>query len=166
MCTETPHDHHHPVPVSPEADDGEVADPITLLPVAAVTLTTLVDNSSDLLLADQGPVKRAGLLAAATASRLATNVLDTGEAFDIPLAEHGFSMLVSVTRAGRTHHVLFDAGMTPDGLSENMRRLNLSPGDIELVVLSHGHSDHVTGLHGFARAVRAPNMPVVVHPEV
>jgi hypothetical protein len=45
-------------------------------------------------------------------------------------------MLVTVSRAGHDHHLLFDAGMTPNGLSDNMRRMGLSPFDIELVVLS------------------------------
>ena len=45
-----------------------------------------------------------------------------------------------------------------------MRRLGLSPFDIELIVLSHGHSDHVTGLDGFVRAVGPSNLPLVVHP--
>jgi 7,8-dihydropterin-6-yl-methyl-4-(beta-D-ribofuranosyl)aminobenzene 5'-phosphate synthase len=167
MCSEPGHHHVHISAVAPRADpDVELRDPVALLPVDAVTLTTLVDNCSDLLLADEGPVKRAGLLAAASAARLATNVLDTGETFDIPLAQHGFAMLVTVTRAGRDHHLLFDAGMTPDGLRDNMRRLGLSPGDVELVVLSHGHSDHVTGLDGFIRAVHPANLPVVVHPAV
>ena len=107
---------------------------------------------------------RHGLLAATAASRLATNVLDTGETYDIPLAEHGISMLVTVTRDGHDHHLLFDVGMTPDGLSDNMRRLGLSPFDIELIVLSHGHSDHVTGLDGFVCAVGPSNLPLVVHP--
>ena len=163
MCYEP----HHPGAVAysvirPEPS-AALADPVTLAPVDAVTLTTLVDNSTDLLLVDQGPVHRYGLLSAATATRLPTNVLDTG-AYDIPLAEHGFSMLVTVSRAGHDHHLLFDAGMTPDGLSGNMRRLGLSPFDIELVVLSHGHSDHVTGLDGFIRTVGPSNMPLVVHP--
>jgi hypothetical protein len=30
-------------------------------------------------------------------------VLEGEEAFDVPLAEHGFAMLVTVTRAGRQH---------------------------------------------------------------
>jgi 7,8-dihydropterin-6-yl-methyl-4-(beta-D-ribofuranosyl)aminobenzene 5'-phosphate synthase len=127
VCTEP---HHHPAAVAASAIRPESAvasaDPVTLTPVDAVTLTTLVDNSTDLLLADQGPVHRHGLLAAMGAQRLATNVLDTGETYDIPLAEHGFSMLVTVTRDGHDHHLLFDAGMTPDGLCDNMRRLGLS----------------------------------------
>ena len=165
MCIEP---HHHPgavvSPVIRPEPVGALSDPITLTAADAVTLTTLVDNSTDLLLADQGPVHRHGLLAAMGAQRLATNLLDTGETYDIPLAEHGFSMLVTVTRDGHDHHLLFDAGMTPDGLSDNMRRLGLSPFDIELVVLSHGHSDHVTGLDGFVRAVGPSNLPLVVHP--
>jgi 7,8-dihydropterin-6-yl-methyl-4-(beta-D-ribofuranosyl)aminobenzene 5'-phosphate synthase len=165
MCTEP---HLHPGPaVSPAIRPEPVValrDPVAMTPVDAVTLTTLVDNSTDLLLPDQGPVHRHGLLAAGAAQRLATNVLDTGETYDIPLAEHGFSMLVTVTRAGHDHHLLFDAGMTPNGLRDNMHRLGLSPFDIELVVLSHGHSDHVTGLDGFIRAVSPSNLPLVVHP--
>jgi 7,8-dihydropterin-6-yl-methyl-4-(beta-D-ribofuranosyl)aminobenzene 5'-phosphate synthase len=165
MCTEP---HLHPGPLVFPAIRPEpvvaLSDPVTLTAVDAVTLTTLVDNSTDLLLPDQGPIHRHGLLAAGTAQRLATNVLDTGETYDIPLAEHGFSMLVTVTRAGHDHQLLFDAGMTPNGLRANMHRLGLSPFDIELVVLSHGHSDHVTGLDGFIRAVGPSNLPLVVHP--
>jgi 7,8-dihydropterin-6-yl-methyl-4-(beta-D-ribofuranosyl)aminobenzene 5'-phosphate synthase len=122
-----------------------------------------VDNSTDLLLPDQGPVRRHGLLAAGAAPRLATNILDI-EAFDVPLAEHGFSMRVTVTRAGHDHHLLFDAGMTPNGMRDNMRRLGLSPLDIELAVLSHGHSDHVTGMDGLIRTVGPSHLPLVVHP--
>ena len=165
MCYE-PHVHHGAVAspiILPEPVDA-LSDPVTLAPVDAVTLTTLVDNSADLLLTDQGPVHRHGLFAAAAAPGLATNVLDTGEIFDIPLAEHGFSMLVTVSRAGRDHHLLFDAGMTPDGLVANMRRLGLSPSDIELVVLSHGHFDHVTGLDGLIRTVGPSSLPLVIHP--
>ena len=146
MCVEPHHRPGQPIgaAICPEPAVAPI-DPVPLSPVDAVTLTTLVDNSIDVLLPDQGPVRRHGLLTAAGAPRLATNVLDTGETFDFPLAEHGFSMLVTVTRAGHDHHLLFDAGMTPDGLCDNMRRLGLSPFDIELIVLSHGHNDHVTG---------------------
>ena len=163
MCTEP----HHPGAAAFSGIRPETAppsDPVTLIPVDGVTLTTLVDNSTDLLLPDQGPVRRRGLLAAATAPRLVSNVLDTGETYDIPLAEHGFSVLVTVSRAGHDHHLLFDAGMTPNGLTDNMRRFGLSPSDIELIVLSHGHSDHVTGLDGFVRSVGPANLPLVVHP--
>ena len=61
--------------------------------------------------------------------------------------------------------MLFDAGRTPDGLAENMRRLDLSPGDIDIIVLSHGHWDHVTGIDGLVRRLGSASMPVLIHPE-
>lgn len=163
MCTDAGHPTGAVAPAfRPEHE--ALTEPVVLAPVDAVTLTTLVDNSSDLLLPDQGPVKRAGLLSAAGAPRLATSVIEGGETFDVPLAEHGFAVLVTVTRAGRDHRFLFDAGMTPDGLIGNMRRLGVDPAGVEVVVLSHGHWDHVTGLDGFIRAVGPRNLPLVVHP--
>ena len=61
--------------------------------------------------------------------------------------------------------MLFDAGRTPDGLVENMRRLELSPGDIDIIVLSHGHWDHTTGMDGLVGELGRQNMPVLIHPE-
>ena len=126
---------------------------IALEPVDALTVTTLVDNVTDLLLVDEGPAKRFSLARAVDL---------TGDALR---AEHGFSCLVTVERAGRTTRILFDAGLTPDGLVENMRRLELSPGDIDIVVLSHGHWDHTTGMDGLVKALGRPNVPVLIHPD-
>ena len=61
--------------------------------------------------------------------------------------------------------MLFDTGGIPKGLVENMSRMDLSPGDIEAVVLSHGHFDHTTGMDGLAQAVGRTNLPVLIHPE-
>ena len=137
---------------------------IPLEPVDGVTITTLVDNAADMLLPDQGPAKRPGL-GAAGAPRLAAAFLEGGETLDAPLAEHGFSALITVQKEGNEHRVLFDAGLTPDGLIDNMRRLSLSPKDLEAIVLSHGHFDHTPGLDGLVRALGRPNLPVIIHPE-
>jgi 7,8-dihydropterin-6-yl-methyl-4-(beta-D-ribofuranosyl)aminobenzene 5'-phosphate synthase len=48
---------------------------------------------------------------------------------------------------------------------ENMHRLELSLGDVEVIVLSHGHWDHVTGMEGVARALGRAGLPVLIHPE-
>ena len=72
---------------------------------------------------------------------------------DALIAEHGFSVLVTVTKAGREHRILFDAGTSPDGVTENMRRLDIDPSSIEAIVCSHGHFDHTTGLDGLIRAL-------------
>jgi 7,8-dihydropterin-6-yl-methyl-4-(beta-D-ribofuranosyl)aminobenzene 5'-phosphate synthase len=84
---------------------------------------------------------------------------------DALIAEHGFSVLVTVTKAGREHRFLFDAGTSPDGVTENMRRLDIDPSSIEAIVCSHGHFDHTTGIDGLIRAVGRMNMPVLLHPD-
>jgi len=137
---------------------------VPLDPVDSVTITTLVDNAADLLLPDQGPAKRPGL-GGREAPRLPAAFLEGGETFDVPLAEHGFSALVTIRNDGRERRVLFDAGLTPNGLAENMRRLSLSSQGIEAIVLSHGHFDHTTGLDGLVRALGCPNLPVTIHAE-
>jgi 7,8-dihydropterin-6-yl-methyl-4-(beta-D-ribofuranosyl)aminobenzene 5'-phosphate synthase len=124
---------------------------VPLQPVDSLTVTTLIDNATDLLLQDEGPARRSpwGPALAGDALR----------------AEHGFSALVTITRNGRETRLLFDTGVTPDGMVENMRRLELSPRDIDLIVLSHGHWDHTTGMDGLARELGRANLPVLIHPE-
>lgn len=164
MCDET-----HPTATSiarvlPRVVDEPLIEQVSLEAVDAVRLTTLVDNVSDMLLLDQGPAKRVGVASAATAPRLPEPLFEEGETLDGLHAEHGFSMLVSVYRGDETSHLVFDTGMSPDGMTANMHRLGLDPRDIEVVVLSHGHFDHTTGLDGFIRAIGRPNLPIVVHP--
>ncbi len=137
---------------------------VPLEPVDSVHITTLIDNVCDMLAQDQGPAKRFGL-SVAEAPRLPAPSLEGGQALDAPLAEHGFSALITITKGGQERRVLFDAGLTPDGLTENMRRLSLSPKELEAIVLSHGHFDHTTGLNGLVRTLGRPNLPVIIHPE-
>ena len=137
---------------------------LALEPVESVTIATLVDNYVDMLLMDQGPAKRLGLPTTET-PRVAASALEEGQTPDTPLAEHGFSVMISVTSGGREHRVLFDTGMSPDGLVENMRRLGHSPKDLEAIVLSHGHLDHTTGMDGLMRTLGRANLPVFLHPE-
>ncbi len=135
---------------------------ISLEPIDAITVTTLVDNVTDSLLLDQGPAKRPSM---AASPRMPAPLFAGGDTDDALLAEHGFSALVTIAKGDKETRVLFDAGRTPDGLVENMRRLELSPGDIDIIVLSHGHWDHVTGMDGLVGKLGRPNMPVLIHPE-
>lgn len=54
----------------------------------------------------------------------------------------GFSCLIQ--GVGKT--ILFDTGGSGSRLIENMERLGLDPGEIEIVFLSHDHADHTGGL--------------------
>jgi len=141
--------------------DFEPPAEIVLEPVDSVVVTTLMDNVTDIFMPDQGPARRAGPFS--VPNRPAA-VMEGGQAADALIAEHGFSVLVTVTKAGREHRFLFDAGTSPDGVAENMRRLGVDPGSIEAIVCSHGHFDHTTGLDGLIRVLGRVNMPVLIHP--
>jgi 7,8-dihydropterin-6-yl-methyl-4-(beta-D-ribofuranosyl)aminobenzene 5'-phosphate synthase len=137
---------------------------ITLEPVDALRITTLVDNATDALLASGERVRRFGLGDAAHLP-VPTEMAAGGKTFDALRAEHGFSALVEVSAGGRDRRVLFDTGVTPDGLVANLDRLGLAPDTFEAVVLSHGHFDHVMGLDGLARRLGARHVPLLLHPD-
>jgi 7,8-dihydropterin-6-yl-methyl-4-(beta-D-ribofuranosyl)aminobenzene 5'-phosphate synthase len=144
---------------------AEVAQ-ITLEPVDGVRVTTLVDNSADILLPDEGLVRRWG--PSGTAGPLPimpTALAADGTTLDVLRAEHGFSALIEVQAGGRARRVLFDSGVTPDGLVANLDRLALAPDTFEAIVLSHGHFDHIMGLEGLAGRLGSRNLPVFLHPD-
>ena len=136
---------------------------IGLEPVESLTITTLVDNVTDTLLLDEGPAIRAPI--DSRAPRVPSLLIEGGQTLDALRAEHGFAALVTISQRGREHRVLFDTGISPDGLVENMRRLEVSPHDVEVIVLSHGHFDHTTGMDGLIRTLGKANVPVLIHPE-
>jgi len=140
---------------------------IELEPVDRVAITILMDNVTDPLLIDQEAVARmnwpkallGGLPRAAARVSPATGVPDA------LICEPGFSALVRIEKAGQTRTLLFDTGVSPNGMVENMRRLGIDPAGVEVIVLSHGHWDHVTGMEGLVRVLGRTRLPVMIHPE-
>ena len=141
--------------------------PIELEPIDRIRITILIDNLTDALLVDQPGVVRVNWPRAMNGRlpRARSQVSpDTGVP-DALVAEPGFSALVRVEKDGREHTLLFDTGVSPNGMVENMRRLGIDPGEIEVIVLSHGHWDHVTGMEGLVRTLGRTRLPVMIHPE-
>jgi len=163
MCDDHGHDHHEARQSAPRTVEGDAIDPIDLEPVDEVVVTMLMDNSYDGLLGDTGPAVRRGLVTTPSAP---SSVMVDGETRPGLIAEHGFSALITVRRADRTHTVLFDTGISPNGMADNMERLGIDATDIEAAVLSHGHFDHAGGLEGLAGLRRRSGLPIVVHPLV
>jgi 7,8-dihydropterin-6-yl-methyl-4-(beta-D-ribofuranosyl)aminobenzene 5'-phosphate synthase len=125
-----------------------------------------MDNLTDPLIPDQGPVTRLSwpkVLTDPTARAPAQFAPDGIP--DFLIGEAGFSALVRFEKNGRERTLLFDTGVSPTGMVENMRRLGLSLGNVEVIVLSHGHWDHVTGMEGVARTLGRAGLPVMIHPE-
>jgi 7,8-dihydropterin-6-yl-methyl-4-(beta-D-ribofuranosyl)aminobenzene 5'-phosphate synthase len=140
--------------------DVEPVETIPLEPVDSLVVTSLMDSVTDVFMPHQGPARRVG---PAEVGRRQVSTMD-GDVPDSLLADGGFSALLTVTRAGREHSLLFDAGVTPDGVVENMRRLRIDPTEIEAIVCSHGHFDHTTGVDGLIRRLGRANLPVLIHP--
>ena len=86
---------------------GEV---LPLEPVDELSVLTVCDNVTDILLPDQGPAKRLPLAAMAQAPMLEAPTILGGKAADVPLAQHGFSALVEIRKADRVRRLLFDTG--------------------------------------------------------
>jgi len=74
---------------------------------------------------------------------------------------HGVSYLVDYDNI----RVLFDTGPNPDVVLHNMKLLNIDPGEITHIVLSHSHYDHTGGLIEVLKAV-GRKIPVIAHPEL
>ncbi len=98
-----------PAPPSAVRHDLEIADPVMLDPVDAVEIISLMDNVTDVFMPDQGPARRVGFVLAA---RCDCGVMAAGTVPDALVAEHGFSMLLTVRKGDRTHRILFDTGIT------------------------------------------------------
>jgi 7,8-dihydropterin-6-yl-methyl-4-(beta-D-ribofuranosyl)aminobenzene 5'-phosphate synthase len=140
---------------------------ISLAPVDGVHVTILIDNSADWLLADEtGLVRRWGLDGTAGPLPVIPAELAVDKSsFDFLRAEHGFSAMVDVMKGNATRRVLFDTGVTPDGMVGNLDRLGIPPDSFEAIVFSHGHFDHVMGLHGLTRRLGRTNLPILLHPD-
>src|SRR6266702_1963966 len=130
-----------------------MSEQVTLQPIDAADVTILVDNSIDILLPSTQTALR---------PPLAWNWSEREQL----IAEHGYSLLLTVQRDGRTESVLYDAGLGRNTILHNMDVLDTHVNDLRAVILSHGHADHHGGLEGIFRRIGRRNMPLVLHPDV
>lgn len=88
------------------------------------------------------------------------------EADRLPVAEHGFSMLIRISGQSESHAVLFDTGVSPTGVVKNAERMGLNLSEVEAIVLSHGHYDHFGGLAAAVKAIGKEDLPIIVHEDM
>lgn len=126
---------------------------VPLPEVDRLEILTVLDLSLDLLMAGSDTVRRVDIAGT------------IGEGRSTLRAEHGFSSMVTVVKGDRRESFLFDAGLTRDALLHNMDVLEIRPGDLHAIVLSHGHADHVAGLMGLLSRTGRRRLPLVLHPD-
>ena len=126
---------------------------VTLLPVDVADVTILVDNSLDIFLPTDKIAHRAPLH------------YDWSNREQL-IAEHGYSLLLTVVREGSSKSILYDAGLGRRTVLHNMDVLEVKAIDLRAVILSHGHADHHGGLEGMFQRIGRPKMPLVLHPDV
>jgi 7,8-dihydropterin-6-yl-methyl-4-(beta-D-ribofuranosyl)aminobenzene 5'-phosphate synthase len=85
---------------------------------------------------------------------------------DLPFAEHGFSMLLKVSNHEKTCTIIFDTGISPNGVVVNAKRMDIDLREVSYVVLSHGHYDHFGGLQAIVKAVNKIELPILIHEDM
>ncbi|HUH65916.1 MAG TPA: MBL fold metallo-hydrolase [Syntrophales bacterium] len=124
----------------------------TLREVEKVEILTLQDNFIEITATDNSAIiSRARFL------------LD-GEIKNSIRAEHGFSAIVRTTGAGSVRTLLFDFGFSEDGAAANARVLGVDMSKVEVMVLSHGHSDHFGGFRKLVEMIGKDGIELVLHP--
>ena len=123
--------------------------------IDSVKITILVDNITDRLLPSSSIVKRPPMVSGQMIAKS-------------PIAEHGFSALLEISyfygSKIKTNKFLFDTGVSKDGIIYNSDVLGITLQDIETIILSHGHFDHISGLISTLQRIKKP-IEIVVHPD-
>jgi 7,8-dihydropterin-6-yl-methyl-4-(beta-D-ribofuranosyl)aminobenzene 5'-phosphate synthase len=107
-----------------------------------LTITLTISNGATAYAAAQNPALRVTVL--------------FNNVFHLPGLTPGWGFSCLVEGLGKT--ILFDTGADGGVLLDNMKRLNLDPGRIDAVFLSHIHGDHTGGLD--ALLARQPGVQV------
>ena len=138
-----------------------VVDDVDLATIDEVQVTVLVDNDVDYLLGDSAPAKRISI---GRFPLVEAPQFESGTTASPLVSEHGFSALVTIRRGDESHTLLYDTGLSPSGMAQNIETLGIDAATIEAVVISHGHYDHTGGLCGLARLRSCRDLALLLHP--
>ncbi len=125
---------------------------LALKEVDRVEILTLQDNYIDITSRDGSEVIQRAI------------PLKDGEIRNSILAEHGFSSLLTAVDGEESRSMLFDFGFSEHGAAFNAKALNIDLSSVEIMALSHGHSDHTGGLAKLTEAVGKKGINLVMHP--
>jgi 7,8-dihydropterin-6-yl-methyl-4-(beta-D-ribofuranosyl)aminobenzene 5'-phosphate synthase len=130
-----------PLARSARAASGQIDAPV----IDELTVREITDNAHDMFLRGvQAPgleVRRTGFPAAAQGKTLES--------------EWGLALHLESRKGGESRRYLLDFGFTPDVYANNLELLKIDVSQVDALIISHGHFDHVGGLMGFLEAYRA-----------
>jgi len=81
------------------------------------------------------------------------------------VAKHGLSLLVETSVAGADTRILMDTGPPPNVALRNATAMRARVRELDAIVISHGHYDHIGGLLPILKR-SSPGIPIVAHPKV
>jgi 7,8-dihydropterin-6-yl-methyl-4-(beta-D-ribofuranosyl)aminobenzene 5'-phosphate synthase len=93
-------------------------------------------------------------------------LLDDYAGYETPFyAQHGISLLLEACSDKVSNRILLDVGQSGKPILHNMKLLDVDPGSIDTVFLSHCHYDHTRGLVEMLKAIDK-DIPVIGHPDI
>jgi 7,8-dihydropterin-6-yl-methyl-4-(beta-D-ribofuranosyl)aminobenzene 5'-phosphate synthase len=117
--------------------------------VEELTIREITDNSHDIFLSGQ---QSPGLLVQRTGFPAAPQ----GRTLE---SEWGLALYLQSRSGTQTRRYLLDFGFTPAVYANNLELLKIDIAQVDALIISHGHFDHVGGLMGFLEASRARMRP-------
>eukprot|EP00092_Neocalanus_flemingeri_P072674 GFUD01089523.1.p1 GENE.GFUD01089523.1~~GFUD01089523.1.p1 ORF type:complete len:331 (-),score=88.20 GFUD01089523.1:254-1246(-) len=140
-----------------------------LRPVDRIEVLVLVDNKTDSL--SSIPASAASKEFHLEFDTLLKNGMTELKGSSQCCALHGLSLLVTAHRGSQSRTVLFDAGPVNFGMDYNGERLGAKFGEVDAVMLSHGHWDHAGGLTRAFDLIKKQKLedlptPCYLHPDM
>lgn len=83
-------------------------------------------------------------------------IYDNYASVDSLMPDWGYSIVIE----GLEKTILFDTGTKPDIFASNFRKMGLDASEIDFLVLSHEHGDHIGGISSFVKM--KTDIPVII----
>jgi 7,8-dihydropterin-6-yl-methyl-4-(beta-D-ribofuranosyl)aminobenzene 5'-phosphate synthase len=117
--------------------------------VDQIVVREITDNTHDIFLRGE---TRPGLAVSRTGFPQASQ----GKTLE---SEWGLALHIQSHKGRETRRYLLDFGFTPDVYVNNLDILQIDVAQVDALIISHGHYDHVGGLMGFLEAKRSGMRP-------
>jgi 7,8-dihydropterin-6-yl-methyl-4-(beta-D-ribofuranosyl)aminobenzene 5'-phosphate synthase len=124
-----------------------------LVELDSLSILVIVDNELDPIspspnpnVLDNGKLKDIGLAGPTRAANHPGGAVKEIRMDHICCSAHGLSLLITGTKDGKEHTILFDTGPEESAFERNAKRLRAEVGKIETIQLSHWHRDHSGGM--------------------